>query len=101
MGFFYDVYHSFICRLNSSLFVLLSIFGVLQVKDTALLVGACGSVSGLVMRETRMCFVGNVKLGGCLRVWGNRIFLGLLFNLHNIKALWNTISVKWWKSTHY
>lgn len=76
MGFFYDKYHSFICRLNSSLFVLLSIFGVLQVKETALLVGACGSVSGLVMRETRLCCVGSVKLGGCLIVWGNRIFFG-------------------------
>lgn len=101
MGFFYDKYHSFICRLNSSLFVLLSIFGVLQVKESALLVGACGSLSGLVMRETHFCGVGSVKLGGCLIVWGNRIFFGTLFNLLNIKALWNTISVKWWKSTDY
>lgn len=100
MSFFYDEYHSFICRLNSSLFVLLFIFEVLQVKETALLVGACSSVSGLVMRETHLCVVGFVMLGGCLIVWGNRIFFGLLFNLLNIRALWNTTLLKWWKSKH-
>lgn len=89
------------CWLNAIFCNPFCIFVSLQVKETALLVGACGSVSGLVMRETRLCFVGYVKLGGCLVIWGNRIFFGLLFNLLNIKALWNTISVKWWKSTHY
>ena len=95
MGFFYDEYHNFMCRLNGSLFVLLSIFGVLQVKETALLVGACGSVSGLVMRETRLCCVGSVKLGVRFVFRVGRIFFGSLFNLLNITTLWNTISVKW------
>lgn len=74
---------------------MLPIFVVLQVKESPLLLGGCDWLSGLVMRETRLCFVGSVKLGGCLVIWGNRIFLGSLFNFQYINALWNTISVKW------
>lgn len=67
-------YHSVLCRLNGVFLVVLSIFESLQVKETALLVGACGSVSGLVMRETRLCFVGSVKLGVRCVFRGGRIF---------------------------
>lgn len=81
--------------------MLLSIFGVLQVKESVLLVGACGSLSGLVMRETRLCCTGYVLLGVRYVFRGERIFFGLLFNLLNINALWNTILLRWWKSTHY
>lgn len=52
-GFFYALYHVFLCWLNGVFVIVLSIFVVLQVKESVLLVGACGSLSGLVMRETR------------------------------------------------
>ena len=79
---------------------LLCIFTSVQGKDTALLQGGCGSVSGRESGETRFRVVWFVKLGGCLIVWGNRIFFGSMFNSLNINSLWNTTLLKWWKSAH-
>lgn len=74
---------------------ILCIIASVQGKETALLLGGCGSVSGRESGETRFCVVWFVKLGDCLDVRGNRIFFGSLFNLLNINSLWNTTLLKW------
>ena len=61
-------------------------------KETALLLGGCGSVSGSVAGETRFRVVWFVKLGVRFVFRVGRIFFGSMFNLLNINKLWSRLS---------
>ena len=66
------------------------IFETQSGKETTLLLGGCGYVSGSIAGETRLCFVGLVKLGVRFVFRVGRIFFGSMFNSLNINLLWVT-----------